>query len=56
MLQQAYRDADPDVVLEIIDALEFGGSRFAIDALRPLVDHPNPEISARAREAIYMLK
>jgi hypothetical protein len=55
-LVRALNDPDKEVVLDAIDALEFTDDETVADDLEPLEDHPDPDISEAATEAICFIR
>ncbi len=53
---QALQDPSSPVVLNAIEALEFGGDESLIPQLQPLLQHPDPEVRERTQEAIDFLE
>ena len=49
-------DADPEVLVEVIDSLDFLDDRSAIPYLQPLLDHPNEDVRDAAESAIESLQ
>ena len=49
-------DADPEVLVEVIDSLEFLDNRSAIPYLQPLLDHPDEDVRDAAESAIESLQ
>jgi len=49
-------DADPEVLVEVIDSLDFLDDRSAIPYLQPLLDHPDEEVRDAAESAIESLR
>ena len=49
-------DADPDVLVEVIDSLDFLDDRSAIPYLQPLLDHPDEDVRDAAESAIESLR
>lgn len=49
-------DADPNVLVEVIDSLDFLDDRSAIPYLQPLLDHPDEDVRDAAESAIESLR
>jgi len=49
-------DADPEVLVEVIDSLDFLDDRSAIPYLQPLLDHPDEDVRDAAESAIESLR
>jgi hypothetical protein len=49
-------DADPEVLIEVIDSLDFLDDRSAIPYLQPLLDHPDEDVRDAAESAIESLQ
>ena len=49
-------DADPEVLVEVVDSLDFLDDRSAIPYLQPLLDHPDEEVRDAAESAIESLR
>ena len=49
-------DASPEVLVEVIDSLDFLDDRSAIPYLQPLLDHPNEDVRDAAESAIESLR
>lgn len=49
-------DADPEVLVEVIDSLEFLDNRSTVPYLQPLLDHPDGDVRDAAESAIESLR
>jgi hypothetical protein len=49
-------DADNEVVMEIIDSLEFAGDESTVEHLEPFLEHPDARVRARVGSAINYLQ
>ena len=49
-------DSDDQVVVEVLDSLEFAGSERDIVYIEPLLAHANPAVVQAAEEAIEYLR
>jgi HEAT repeat protein len=55
-LTAALSDPDPDVVVEVIEALAFVGEPDAIASLEALSEHESPAVRAAVQDAIEVLR
>jgi len=56
VLTAGLADPDPDVVVEVIEALAFVGEREAIPSLERLAEHESPAVRSAASDAIEVLR
>jgi HEAT repeat protein len=54
-LLRALSDSDPSVVIAALDGLEFAADETVIPRLQPMLQHPAPEVRAKAAETIEFL-